>query len=360
MSALHVLAVLGALAMGFGMRLRRFALRGLMCSRSFSKPAVFEGEEGEMIEVVRNDRPMLIPWLRVESRISPHLQLGRQENLDVSGDSYYCSLFTLMPYQQVRRRHRVKFLHRGEYDLGSVSLTAGDALGLFQVSRDQQMKAPVLVYPRLLDESEVPAPLNRMMEEIVLRRQLLTDPFLVRGIRPYQPGDPVRDIHWPATARMGEAMVRLHDPTGQLRLMVIFNGEYRADQWGEKLMEHEQEAIERVISLVATVCMQGLKWGLPVGLAANMPQGESKESTVLPPALGAAREEELLAALARLRVRRTLSFSMFLDTLGELSDLDILIISCFDSQEIQESLAPLRQRNRVQLCILPPEKEAAA
>ena len=109
-----------------------------------------------MVEIVRNDRPMIVPWLRVESHISPHLRMGRQENLLVSGSRYYCSLFTLMPYQQVRRRHRVKFLHRGAYDLGNASLSVGDLLGFFEANREQQMHVPVIVFPRLLDEKDLP------------------------------------------------------------------------------------------------------------------------------------------------------------------------------------------------------------
>ena len=129
MSPLTILVALCALYAVFGMLIAKVGLRGLTCTRSFSRPAAYEGETGEMIEVVRNDRPMIIPWLRVESRISRHLQFGRQENLDVSGSMYHKSLFTLMPYQRITRRHRVRFLHRGAYDIGSACLTAGDVTG---------------------------------------------------------------------------------------------------------------------------------------------------------------------------------------------------------------------------------------
>ena len=360
MSVLIVLAVLCALWAGFGLLLKRFALEGLVCSRQFSRPAAFAGEEAELIEVVRNDRPMPVPWLRVESRVSPFIQLGRQENLHVSGAMYYSSLFTLMPFQQIRRRHRVKFLRRGVYDLGGASLTAGDMLGMFEVSRDQRMSAPVLVYPRLLEEREIPAPLARLVEETVTRRQLLTDPFLVRGIRPYQFGDPVRDIHWPATARTGETQLRLHDHTTQLRLMVIFNTERRDGQWRNELTDYEQEAVEQLISVAATACVQALRAGLPVGFATNMPQGEGKESTVLLPTGGIAREEELLTAFARLTVVRTQPFPVFLESLAELSGLDLLVISCFDSEGIRAALAELKRRNNVRLCVLEPERGSAA
>ena len=75
----------------------RLGLKKLSCWRSFSRSSFFEGESGELVEVVRNDTFFLIPWLRVETCISPHLRLGRQDNLQVSGEMYYCSFFSLMP-----------------------------------------------------------------------------------------------------------------------------------------------------------------------------------------------------------------------------------------------------------------------
>lgn len=361
MNAFVLFAVLAALYAAFALLLNHFALRGLTCTRAFSKSAVFEGEEGEMIEVVRNDRPLLIPWLRVESRISPYLRLGRQENLHVGGEMYTCSLFTLLPFQQIRRRHRVRFLRRGAYDLGNASLTAGDLLGVLQLSREQHMSVPVLVYPRLLCDRDIPAPLSLLMEETVSRRYLLTDPFLVRGIRPYQIGDPVRDIHWSASARTGETQVRLHDYTAGTRLMVLLNGERRADQWGDILMDYETGAIEHAIRVAATLCVRSLRAGLSVGFAANMPQGESRESTVLPPAGGIAREEELLAAFARLSVVRTASFPQLMESLTDLIGVDIVVISCYDSPAIQSAMGGLRARgNSVQLHVLTPREEDVA
>ena len=353
MSVIIILVVLALVYSIMGMLLVKFGLRGLQCTRAFSRVAVFEGDEGEMIEVVRNDRPMLVPWLRVESHISPHIRLGSQDNLDVSGSRYYCSLFTLLPYQQVKRRHKVRFLHRGVYDLGSASLSVGDVLGFFQQTREQQMHVPVTVFPRLLPDSELPQPLSLLLGETVSRRQLLTDPFMVRGIREYLPGDPVRDIHWPATARMGTAQVRVFDHTARMKLLVILNVQRKDTQWGDFLMEYEEGEIEYGISVAATMCVNALRNGLSAGFATNMPFGEEKESVVMLPAGGAAREEELLAAFARLSVVRTLAFPLFLDTLTDVTDMDVLVLSCYDSPDVQAGLDKLRrQGNQVTLHLL--------
>ena len=103
MSVLVVMLVLLGACLLFSFVLRVYALKGLQCSRSFSTPAAYEGETAEVIEIMRNDRPMLVPWLRLETRISNHLHFGRQENLGVSGEMYHRSLFMLMPYQQITR-----------------------------------------------------------------------------------------------------------------------------------------------------------------------------------------------------------------------------------------------------------------
>ncbi len=353
MNILVILLAVAAVYVAMGLVLKKFGLRGLQCTRSFSRAAVYEGDEGEMIEVIRNDRPMLIPWLRVESHISPHLKLGRQENLEVSGSRYYCSLFTLFPYQQVRRKHHVKFLRRGEYDLGNASLSAGDLLGLFLDTREQQMHVPVMVFPRLLDERELPQPLSLLLGETISRRPLLTDPFLVRGIREYRPGDPVRDIHWPATARMGQTQVRIFDHTARMKLMVILNAQRKEGQWGDRLMEYEENEIEYGISLAATMCVRALRSGLSAGFAANMPLGNGTDSVQLLPKGGAAREEELLTALARLTLRRTLAFPTFLDTLQGVEDMDVVVLSCYDSPQLQQGLDKLRHAgNQVHLHLL--------
>ncbi len=363
MSILVILCVLIGVYSVIGVLLTKFGLRGLQCTRAFSRPAVFEGDEGEMVEVVRNDRPMLIPWLRVESHISPHLRLGSQDNLHVSGSRYYCSLFTLLPYQQIKRRHRVKFLHRGVYDLGNASLSVGDVSGFFQATREQQMHVPVIVFPRLLSDSELPQPLSMLLGDVTSRRQLLTDPFLVRGIRDYHPGDPVRDIHWPASARMGQTQVRIFDHTARMKLMVILNVQRKDTQWGDHLMEYEEGEIEQGISIAATMCVRALRNGLAAGFAANMPFGEGHESVVMLPDGGAAREEELLTAFARLTVVRTLAFPLFLETLTDLTDMDVLVLSCYDSPDVQAGLERLRrQGNQVTLHLLEhqPSQEGGA
>ena len=319
-----------------------FGMKGLQYKRQFSRKSAFEGEKGELIEVIRNDRPLLIPWLRAESRISPCLKFGRQENLQVSGERYHKSLFMLAPFQQITRKHIVSFTLRGAYDVGNVTLTLGDLLGECGTGAELRTKAEILVYPRLLSPEEMPLPVSRLQGEWTVKRHWQSDPFLINGIREYRAGDPVRDIHWPATARMNALQVKTHDYTADTKLLILLNGQMTENQWGD-LMDYEQALIERAISISATLCVQGLKQGMAVGFGANMPVGGEDAPALFLPSCYPGREEELLSAFARLRIKRCRSFLTFLGDLSSVSGADILILSAYDSPDIQEKMGLLRR-----------------
>lgn len=350
---------LALLSVGQRLYLKWVGLRGVRYTRHFSRTTAFEGEEVELVEVLRNERPVFIPWLRAESRLSPFLRFGQEENLAISGERYHKSVFTLRPYQQITRRHRVRLTRRGVYDVGHVSLTFGDLFGVCDSATTLHTPAEIVVYPRLLGEEEIPLPVSRLQGEWMVRRHMLADPFLVNGIRPYQPGDQRRDIHWPATARMGALQVKTHDYTADTRLLVVINGQLTEGQWGD-LMDYEQPMIERAIALAATVCVQALRGGVAAGFAANMPLDTDKAPALLLPEGGCAREEELLGAMAHLRILRVRSFNTFLEDLAFLRHTDVLLLSAYASPAMEERMAHLRALgNTVTLQLIGREERRA-
>lgn len=259
----------------------------------------------------------------------------------------------LMPYQQIRRTHRVKFLQRGIYDLGKAHLTVGDMLDIFRFGRPQDLDTRVMVYPALLETDQLPTLLSQKLGELSHRRQLQQDPFLVRGIRPYLPGDPVRDIHWPATARTGEAHVRIHDYTARTKLLVVLNVQAQYMQWQNRLPEQMEAAMEHAISLAATLCMQSLQSGLASGFCANACLTGEDSPVLLLPVEGNAQAETLLSTFARLQTDRAQPFPAFLEKLKAYSGLDIFILSHYEDEEIHAAVALLeRSGNHVTFHLL--------
>ena len=54
-----------------------FGQKRLEYNRTFSQDAVHEGDGVQLVEVLRNRKPLPVPWLRIESRISPFLRFHR-------------------------------------------------------------------------------------------------------------------------------------------------------------------------------------------------------------------------------------------------------------------------------------------
>ena len=342
MSALLIVSVFLALLIVQGFLISRFALRGFHYTRSFSQRTATEGDTVTFTEVIRNKKPLFLPWLRIESNISPDLHFESEQELDVRFNRFHKSVFTLPAFSQVTRRHRVKLTHRGHYTLNRLSVTAGDLMGVIAVEGEYSAPAEIFVYPQLLPENDLPLPSTRYQGDVSVRRFIIDDPFLVNGIRAYRAGDPMRDIHWAATARTGALQVKTHDFTADPKLLVLINCQKSEKQWTE-LMDYEQGVIEKAISMAATLCMRALKNGAEAGFAANMPLDDEKECAYLAPVGGAGAGDLIMSALASLKIKRLKRFPSFLEEMERLSGMDIVILTCYVCKETEKHIEALRR-----------------
>jgi uncharacterized protein (DUF58 family) len=112
---------------------------------------------------------------------------------------------------------------RGIFGGGQVFLRSTFPLGLFKVLARGHMTDSMLVMPRPL----VPAALEDpclSVESDDLRVEQTRWPSLgeLHGLRAYQPGDPLRLIHWPASSRGQGLVTRTYDrPRYQPKLAVL-------------------------------------------------------------------------------------------------------------------------------------------
>lgn len=335
-----VLALQGVLCILFGMV-------GITYDRRFSRPSAFEGERIELVEVIGNRKILPVPWIRVESRMSPALRFGRggqSEEREINADRYHKSVFYLGPFSRITRRHDVTCLSRGHYEVGSVALTTGDLMAAWIKTRQMTLSCALDVYPRLLSDEELDTPSTRWQGELAVRRWIMPDPFLVSGIREYRPGDPLRDVHWGATARTGTLQVKTRDFTADPRMLVVLNVQASEEQWGD-LMDYEQAGVEQGIRIAATLCRRALDAGVEAGFATNaclIGEKGTGKTILIPAERGAGQMQQLLTAMARMEIHREMTFPTFLESLTSLQNADILILSLYDSEAIRLRMDMLR------------------
>ena len=93
--------------------MRAARLERIVYERRFSEEGVYEGEEVELIETIRNPGFFPLLGVDVESYFFNELELEEYEH-DGSSTMQYCiSRFNLWPYMQIKRHHRITAQKRG-------------------------------------------------------------------------------------------------------------------------------------------------------------------------------------------------------------------------------------------------------
>jgi len=345
MSLLGLLAVALALSALQAAAFQIFGLKSLKYRRYFSERAVYEGGHVDLLEEISNAKPLPVPWLRVEARMSRFLRFKRQENLVIADDTYHRSVFSLGPWRKITRTHSVSCIRRGCYSIETVALSCGDLFGFAGRSQTLENPAELIVYPHILDFSALRVPSRRWQGDAAVRRFIEPDPFLVSGIRPFMPGDMLKDIHWAATARTGALQVKTRDYTASPRLLLILNVQLSEDQWGE-LNEEQALAIERGVALAATFAEWAVRNGIETGFLCNGRYSAMDDRAVeAPMGAGPAHHAEILEAMARMKILRRRSFAQYLDDEvlpRGITGADILLISSYWNPALEELAERLR------------------
>lgn len=320
--------------------------RSVHYDRYFLDHGAFCGETVELHEIVENRSFLPKPYVVVESRISTSLAFrGEQADHTVSSEMYHRSLFFLRPYSRLTRKHPVELRQRGYYEVGSVAITSGDLLSLSQVTNQLSTGAAIAVYPRMLSNADIPLPCQRLIGEITVRRFTNPDRALINGIRPYQVGDAPNDVHWAASARAGELLVKRYDYSAAPTLLVLFNVQCKKGQW-DRLSEDERERVELNVSLCASLCMQAIESGIKTGFCANTTlSGAGDEDCTIAPACSSAHANDLMLLFARMTLVRTHNFHTFLSQLQIAPGTDILILTPYTDEDIDNALTALRARH---------------
>ncbi len=342
---------------------RLFGMRAVSYRRYFTASAVYEGQRVELVEEIANAKLLPVPWLKVEARMSRHLRFKSQENLALADDSYHRSMFTLGPWRKITRTHAVTCVRRGCYTVDTVALSTGDLFGVSGSSVTVANPMELVVYPRILDFNALSVPSRRWQGDVVVRRHIEPDPFLVNGIRPFLRGDTLRDVHWAATARTGALKVKTRDFTANPRLLLVVNMQLTETQWGE-LNEEEALQIEQSLSLAATYAEWALKNGVETGFLCNGRWAAMDDEPVeVPVGGGQGHLMQMLEAMARVKIVRRRSFHQWLDdeVLNRgITGMDVLILSHYWSPNLEERAGRLRRMENSVTWINPSGGQANA
>jgi uncharacterized protein (DUF58 family) len=216
----------------------------------------------------------------------------------------------LGPYERVRWRIPVQLTTRGIHTVGPTTLRSGDPLGFFSNRVERHVVDQLMVYPRMIEHPSFHLPARYAMGDVRVPRHLLTDPLRIIGVRDYRPDDPLKSIHWKASARQGSLQVKIAEPTTTLQLVILANLDTFNHYW-EGL---DIETSEHIIEIAAWIAVWAIDHRYSVGLGSNGIPAATDQPLHVPVGRGPTQRSRLLEGLARLSPYSTAPFLKVLRT----------------------------------------------
>jgi len=269
----------------------RYALRSLSGRISTSHDRVFPGEKIELTFELSN-RGLPLPWLEIEMELPYRLATGKRSLSPYTWERLRW-VTAISRGQVITWKHTLEAKSRGDYRLGPLRLRSGDMFGLFPKELVLSHFQSLLVYPRIFPLSKLNLPLKALLGEKVGPRSIYEDTSRVAGARDYRYDDPLKRIHWKASAAHSKLQTRQYESSTSLSLLLILD---------VHSFPEENEEFEHAVSTVASLAYEADRQGFAVGLIANSEPGVQI-------AIGSGQNQlmQILEALARITAKSRIS-----------------------------------------------------
>lgn len=246
--------------------------------------------------IVQNPAPWPIldmQWkIDLPQNVDPH---GPGATIQVPGGSRQMLTGTVWAgrRQRVRIQYGLSGTARGRWNIGPASLTFRDPLSWNELVRHDDHQYHLTVWPQryplpgaFWSNDPNPGSVRGNPWDPV-------DPLRVTGIRPYRPGDPVRQIAPYASARTRRLMVKQLEPVSEPSVEVLLHPKTADAHW----QGIDRPLLEDSISVAASVVEAASQAGLATGLSSTGSISGHVHGFTLP-SKHRADATELLTALA--------------------------------------------------------------
>lgn len=249
----------------------RLALHGVEATLRVEPGRVVAGERLVAAVTIRNRKSLPMPWLDLRLELPEGLELA--DAAPGTSRAHIGAGFAPRAHERVVLRVPLAAPQRGAYAVGPLRVRAGDWLGFSQIERSIDVSATVVVHPAPVAVRDRHRPSLRPIAETAVRRGLLPDPLRFRGVREHRPGDPRKEIHWKASARLRALQTKIYEPATSLDAVFLLNVASYEQYW----VQADPDATELAISAVAELVRAAADAGRQVGLITNGVDGLTHE-----------------------------------------------------------------------------------
>ncbi len=261
--AIIVIAAAGLVAWGIVEVTGRLALVALEVEATLEPRRLVAGETATLTVRVTNRKPLPIPWMDLSVELPDGIAPPRLPH-GMPATSVSAS-FAPRARERVTLRFPLEVARRGAYVVGPMRVRAGDWLGFMQEERRVAVALEIVAHPAPVGVRDRHLASLRPVAETATRRGLVPDPLRFRGVREYRGGDPVKEIHWKTTARLGALHTKVYEPATSLDAVFLVNVASYDQYW----VQVDPDGAELVIAASAELVRLAAEAGRQVGLITN-------------------------------------------------------------------------------------------
>ncbi len=326
------------------------------------------GGKQKMTVTITNESGFALPWLLFEESLPRAAMAVTPPRITIKGKAI--GINRLANGESHFLEYTVGFHQRGYYQFGPLLVETGDLFGLHR--RFQTVTEPefVLVPPKVVPLQGYQITSRRPVGEIRIAHRLFEDPTRIAAVRPYQPGDPLNQIHWRATARTGELHSRIYENSCVAGATFLLDFHAQAYEGAGAAVSSEL-AITTVASLANALYEEGHQFGFisngrdaaerikfegwsgefTTRTEANQrvqpaPEEEVLRPITIPTRKGADQLTRILESLARLEPNPGLRFAQLIEETAAFLPRDASVVPILRdvSEETALALGLLRHR----------------
>lgn len=271
--------------------------RNLDIRLEFTQKSLFQGEKGELLEIIENGKRLPLPMLKVKFQTDRNLRFTDSESSRVTDQYYRNDIFQVRGRERITRKLAFTAAKRGYYRIHNIDLVAADLFLSAEMVESRQTEQYFYVYPAPFVSEDFRRSLQQLNGELLTKRHFPEDPFEYRGVREYQPYDDMRSINWKASARTGDLKVNQKNYTALQTIRIFFNIE------DSGILKKDDE-VEASLQITAGLAAFFLNQGIRVACYGNGRDILNKELLWIEAGAGAGQMQQIYRALARIDTKQ--------------------------------------------------------
>lgn len=306
---------------------------------SFRDKAVFQGEKTEIIQTIENRKIMPLWWIKLQYEISSNIIFEDSKEEKSLETISRIEEFSVVGYEKIERKTVFSSTKRGCYKLNNIQVSTSDLFVVTRAIMELNSNEELYVFPKQIPADTLIDKFDKLLGDVITKKQLIEDPFELRGIREYSSYDSMKDINWNATAKTNSMKVNQYNFTNS-EDVVIFLSLGRENSWVE------DDTIEEVISLASSINTQLSEVGATVKIITDYIENE----TNIEVESGNGREHDLLVnmELSKIDITETkcnLSTYIRDEILKGNTDPIWIVISNYTGQDMKDAILEARYNN---------------